>query len=395
MSVLCCRVPELLWTLHRRNQPVPPDAPVALVSAEGTVGAVSPAAQAAGVQVPMTIRQAQARCPELVLQPLPLAEGQAAQGELLSVLTGWGLPVEESGWGRAYLDLHEVAQGKAQVQPLAVELGRQVRTALGCDLAPAIGWDSGKFTARAAATLAGAGRVRLVAAEQEVPFLGPLPVQLLPLPAQMLQELGWLGITTLGQLAALPPTAVGQRFGRMGRLAQRLAQGQDPRPVHATTRASFEPLTAPIDPPTGLLTPVVETLLELLRPHLSQLSVQLSGCRQLHLKLGFVDDSERTLDIRFVEPLAQERPLLDALTHHLQTLPWPAAVAQVAVTGLETGELLAGQLALWPEVVGQPDTALTVIARLRTVYGAVFVRGQVLEPTHPLPERRSRYEAWP
>lgn len=279
MSVLCCRVPELLLTLQRRVQPLAPDQPLTLVGPEGTVWAVSAAARAAGVQPHMALRLAHARCPELHVQPLPLAGCQAAQSELLTVLTAWGLPVEESGWGRAYLDLHPVATTKPQVQPLAVELGRRVRAALGTDLTPALGWDSGKFTARAAAWLAPPGQARLVPAEHEIPFLGPLSIDLLPLPPAALQELRRLGITTLGRLAALPPTAVWQRFGKAGRMAQQWAQGHDPRPVRPTTHQSFAPLSALMEPPTGLLGPVVEALLELLRPRLAQLSAQLSGCR--------------------------------------------------------------------------------------------------------------------
>lgn len=80
------------------------------------------------------------------------------------------------------------------------------------------------------------------------------------------------------------------------------------------------------------------------------------------------------------------------------------------VVSLESGELMAGQLALLPEALEQPDPALTlgppalcvpqgaggnIVPRLRSVYGPVFVQGCVVEATHPLPERRIAYAAWP
>ena len=52
-------------------------------------------------------------------------------------------------------------------------MGRLVRGALGPTLQPAIGWDSGKFTARVAALQVPAGRMRLVDQADEVRFLRP------------------------------------------------------------------------------------------------------------------------------------------------------------------------------------------------------------------------------
>jgi hypothetical protein len=164
--------------------------------------------------------------------------------------------------------------------------------------------------------------------------------------------------------------------------------------VQANVRQSFAPLVTAIDPPTGLLEPVLDTLLDLLRPHLQTLARELSGCRRLHLHLEFVDGSERTTQIAFVAPVDQERPLRAALVHHLQALAWPAELDRLAVTALETGELVAQQIPLFPEYFDAPDPAQTIVPRLRAVYGPLFFQGMVHEPAHPVAERGAHFQEW-
>ncbi len=394
MSVLCCDVPDFLWSLALRRQPELSTQPAALVGPDEMIWAAGAVAHQLGVIPQMTLRKAQFHCPDLRLLPIDLAESQAAQHAFLSTLATWELPLEENSWGHAYIDLHTVATTRSQVQPLAVELGQLVRKTLGIELTPSIGWDSGKFTARAAAAVVQPGKVRLVSREDETRFLRPLPVSLLPLPPIAHQELHWLGIHTLGQFALLPTNAVVQRFGVVGRVAHQWAQGHDTRPVRNTVRSNFMPLAVQVDPPTGLLDPVLEALLGLLRPHLDTLAVELAGCRQLNVELGFLDGSTRTLAISLVTAISQEATLQATLAHHLQTLNWPAEVANLTVSGLETGELLAEQLSLFPEFTDDSSTGALLVQRLSGVYGPVFFRGHVNEPYHPIAERRSLLAAW-
>ena len=141
------------------------------------------------------------RCPDIVLQSLDIQRSQEEQDAFLSTLMHWQLPVEAQSWGSAYVDLNHVADGAEEVQPLAAELGGRVRRDPGQTLQPALGWDSGKFTARAAAAYTAPGRMRLVGKKEESRFLSPLSITLLPLPLPDQQQLHWLGIRTLGQFA--------------------------------------------------------------------------------------------------------------------------------------------------------------------------------------------------
>src|SRR5918999_1254480 len=73
---------------------------------------------------------------------------------------------------------------------------------------------------------------------QEERFLAPLPLSLLPLPAERYAELEGLGVRRLGELAALPGEAVAERLGPDGRSAWGLARGGDRRRVRGRRPAA-------------------------------------------------------------------------------------------------------------------------------------------------------------
>src|SRR5918999_526390 len=81
--------------------------------------------------------------------------------------------------------------------------------------------------------------------------LSELPLTLLPADVATRQRFSLFGLTRMGELAALPRSAVGAQFGVAGERLQQLARGEDPRPLvprrrpeRLTIRATFEP---PID----------------------------------------------------------------------------------------------------------------------------------------------------
>lgn len=393
MSVLCCRIPDFIITQTVRRDPTLAQRPLALLGPDETVWAVSADARATGVCVAMSPRQAQTHCPDLRLHPLDPALCEETQTRFLETLASWELPVEPLDWGLAYLDLHPLTRTADDVRTLGVEMGRQLRHALSDDLVPALGWDSGKFTARAAAAYTQPGRIRLVDKAQEVSFLTPLPITLLPLPAQALQQLHWLGVRTLGEFAKLPTTAVRQRFGQAGTLAQQWARGRDDRSVHNRGPALLPVITVDMDPPTGLLPPVVECIMATLRTPLAETETQLRGWRRVRLDLYFVDGEVRHLDLLFVEPVAEPARIQATLTNKLATLIWPAEASCVHITVHETQELPVQQLTLFaPETA--PDAAQErIAARLRAKYGGIFFRSAYVHADHPVAERRTALHA--
>lgn len=394
MSVLCCHLPDFVLELSRRREPRSAEraGPLLLLDAEERVCALSPEARRAGLRRGMPAREARRRCPEARLRPLDGPACQAGQAAFLAELGQWELPVEELGWGAAYLDLAAVAARPEEAQPLAAQLGRRLRTELG--LAPALGWDSGKFTARAAALGSRPGHMRLVGRSQEAAFLAPRPVGLLPLAAADLAWLGWLGIRSLGQFAALPPLAVRQRFGAAGRLAQAWAAGHDPRPVQGGAAPPPPPLVLDLDPPRGDLAAVLALSLAALDAPLAALAARFQGCRRLRLELHFLCGRDSAQDLAFVEPVAGAAGLRGPLAAALGRERWPSALCRLRLSLLAPAELIPRQLSLFPQPAAPEGGAAGLAARLAERHGAVLWRAVLQEPGHPAAERRFRLQPW-
>jgi protein ImuB len=66
---------------------------------------------------------------------------------------------------------------------------------------------------------------------------------------ELVDLFGRLGVRTLGDLAALPATAIVGRFGTIGGTAHRLARGQDVRPLEPPTPPADLVVAAELDPP--------------------------------------------------------------------------------------------------------------------------------------------------
>ncbi len=389
MSVLCCYAPHFLYRVACQANQTLRNHPVALIGPDGEIWAVSPQAGALGLAAGMLPRQVRARCPEALLYPLDLPAIETANAAWLGYLGELALPTEAAGWGAAYLDLSPVTRERREVALIARDLGRRMRAALGEALQPALGWDSGKFTARAAALRTVPGHMKLVAAADEKRFLAPLPVSLLPLPPATHQQLGWLGIRTIGAFAELPEAAVWQRFGQEGKLALAFARGKDKRPVLSTRTAAAEITRLRWDPPVELMPPVLAGLEREVARFLTRQRTALQGCLGLTLTLHFADQSARTLLIRLMQPTTEIQKLLWRIQHELTVLNWPAALVAVEMTQ-ETGELPLQQLSLFSSEADGAQSVADLIPPLRARHGGIFFQGELTEQTHPIPERRSR-----
>jgi protein ImuB len=235
--------------------------PVALAPEPGrtpVIGEVSPAAEAAGVRRGLPLGEALARCPRLRLLPPDPVAVQTRWDDLVGRLEGIGAAVETAQDGDG-AGTGKAAPGEPGTAWFSAGSVRRmhggsldgtvaaVRGALGMSVR--IGVAPTRFLSRVAA---GRARVRrpvvleapAVGAPAAVGALGILagePVSVLALRPELVRlvpALERLGIATLGELLALPPGTVGERFGRAGLLAQELLRGEEAplRPRDPTTR---------------------------------------------------------------------------------------------------------------------------------------------------------------
>jgi protein ImuB len=207
------------------------------------VGEVSLAAEAFGVHPGMRLGEALARCPRLTLVP-PDPAGVADFWERLLVrLESIGAAVEPERPGLVCFDARGLLRLHGGIEGVLSAARRALRVPGRFGVAPS------RFAAVAAATKARVRRPAIVAGgrAQARDYLAPLPVALLrarPALVDLPEALERLGVRTLGELAALSPAALADRFGKVGLLAHELACGGDgalrPRPAAEFLRESLE-----------------------------------------------------------------------------------------------------------------------------------------------------------
>jgi nucleotidyltransferase/DNA polymerase involved in DNA repair len=384
----------------KRDNPELGEQPLILTDPEGRVFDVSTEAETCGVFAGMTSRAAGIRCPEARLLEADVTHCRAERETLLQLLEHASPKVESHGWGAAYVDLGELARDHSDAMTLCQEIGRSVRKELGEALQPALGWDSSKFTAQAAARRTQPGNILAIPAAQEQRFLQPLPVALLPLPEDVRQRLCFLGLRTLGQYAVLPVAAVWQQFGQAGKMAHRCARGEDIRPV--VPRWQAPQLAAEIELETPLVNRerLMAELRRLVYPLLGELQENLQACGQVRLAVEFDDGSAQEKTRTFLSPLAEEGRIARALGQLLDGLHWRAAAVALAVTLGQIEDAVAEQLTLFPledECEGKLQEVKRYLAArfgAPTDEGHHLQRAVMAQPGAPLPEWRISWRAW-
>lgn len=181
---------------------------------------------------------------------MPGADG-APWERILDVLDDLSPRVEAVDLGVALVDisgLEPMWGGERRIAARAVALARTVAA---CRVRCGIG--DNRWTATLAARLARFERPDAPAALRilERDELHDLPLGLLPVDPATRQRLALFGLSTMGQLADLPRSAVGAQFGRAGERLQDLARGHDDRPIVPRRRpdrvAGGEEFEPPLD----------------------------------------------------------------------------------------------------------------------------------------------------
>jgi hypothetical protein len=90
--------------------------------------------------------------------------------------------------------------------------------------------------------------------------LAPMPIGLLPAEPAVKDRFSLFGLTTMGQLAGLPRSAVAAQFGTAGEWLQALARGEDPRPLVPRRRPEQLATTARFEPPAEGITEITLAL---------------------------------------------------------------------------------------------------------------------------------------
>lgn len=212
---------------------------------------------------------------------------------------------------------------------------------------------------------------------------------------KLVETLRRLGIGTLGELAALSPRHVADRFGRAGLRALRLACGEDDLLV-VERRAPRERLSEQIELPEGTAGSQLERALELLVDRLLA-APRRQGRAVLGLRLGALLSDGDTWSVAqgLGRPTASARVLRTVLAPRLEELPAPAVTLWLRSDGL--GARAAEQTEL--PIDGDESRRHRLLAALREVRAAegaeALLKVLPVDASSRVPERRAILTPYP
>lgn len=217
------------WPLRAALGSAPPHPPTALVHGN-TVVACTESARALGVRIGQRRRLAQGRAPSLRMLPHDPAQDERAFLPVLRLIEAHAPGVHLLRPGLAALRSRGISRyhsGEAEAASALLALLAEA----GFPEAR-IGVADGVFTGELAARTAPADAPpwAVVPPGGAQSFLAPLPVSVLG-DEELADLLRRLGISTLGEFAALDPMAVRDRLGEHGARLLALARGADSRPL--------------------------------------------------------------------------------------------------------------------------------------------------------------------
>jgi len=195
----------------------------------GVVASASYEARAFGVRAGMPLTQAYRFCPKAIFLQGSFPAYRDASEKFMAILADFSPCLEPAGLDEAYLDVTG-CEAYGTPRQLALRIKERVKKEL--KLIASVGVASCKVVAKIASDLGKPDGLVEVAAGQEKDFLAPLPVASLPGVGKKTEHaLKAMGISTIGQLATLPPEAINNRFGAAGVMIHHYANGIDNREV--------------------------------------------------------------------------------------------------------------------------------------------------------------------
>ncbi len=334
VSVELQRRPEL------RGKPV-------VVAGSGPRAVVTTASYEArrfGVGSAIPASQARRLCPEAIFLTPDFPYYRAVSAQVMAIVREHVERVEVVGLDEAYLELTGLPAPHAAVRRIGAQIREQ--TGLGCS----IGIGENKLIAKVASDAekpggfvvlsAGEARSRFASARCGlIPGIGPKTVE----------RLERCGIRTLGELAAVEPGALAERFGpRTAAELQRRARFEDAAPVTQERKVISESRETTFDFDISDPRRLEEILEALVQRLCAALAEQRRCGRTVGIKVRLDDFSTHTRARTLNDPVSQAEqvgPVAQALLRRFAPAR-PVRLLGVRVAGLQAAEVAEQQLSL-------------------------------------------------
>ena len=396
----------------------------------GTVLDASPAAAALGVQRGQPLGTAHRLAPEaLFLDPDPIVETAALEAALDRLATvSPGIAGETDPTHPAFGRVEVQLDGLGQLWGSEPEIVEGIRAALAPILpgTPRAGIAGTRFAALVAAGFAGErpgpvpgpvpsarpggmgsafAAIRWPAAlssvqpEAEAAFLAPLPAGLLSGDPTIRARLGRFGLHRIGQVAAIPRSALVARFGTEGELLHARARGEETDPFRPRRSPERMSLALPVEPAVEDLEPLRFLLHRLVAALAEQLLARGLATAAVHLRLALdVTFAARgtapsiEIEQRLPEPTAEAEAIERLLVARLERMPPSAPVARLELELAEVAPAAGQQLALFVPQAARSARLAWQLVRLALTFGESRIRwAEIGDPEAPLAETRWRW----
>ena len=336
----------------------------------GVVSTASYEARRFGVHSGMALRTAKRLAPAAVFLRGHFSQYEQASRTFHAILRDYSPLVESGGLDEAYLDVTGCEAFVGSGREAAESIRGRVRHELG--LTASVGIAPTKLVAKVASDGAKPDGVLEVPAGTEADFLGPLPLRALPLLGPSMEKrLVRLGLSTLGQVAALPDATLRALFGRQGVIVGQRCRGIDPTPVAGSPGAvksvSREGTFATDVSDPARLRAVLRGFSESVA---TQLRAQGRRARTISLKLRYGDFRTVNRTITLARPVSSDDAVFAAASRLLERARASDGNA-VRLIGVGASNLVSDvrQLALEPTAEVRQEAISVAFDRVRKKFG--------------------------
>jgi protein ImuB len=392
MAVLWC--PDWPVVAARASAGGRADTEVAIaVMTANHVVACSPYAREFGVRRGMRRREAQARCPDLVVlardesaearcfEPAILAAEAVVAG--VEVMRPGLMAVGAAGPSRFF-------GGEPQlVAALREAVQREVD-----DLE--IGVAAGPFAAEQAAR-----HGIVVPPGGSAEFLADLPIATLDAfgDSPLVDVLSRLGITTLGAFAALPAKDVAARFGPLGTLAHRQAGGRDDRPVMVREPPTDCAVTVEFEPAVDRVDVIAFSARAAAEKFIADLAARALACACVELEVSTANGEQlvrrwrQTGVLTAADVIDRVRWQIEGWLQQQDLRSPSAGIVRLRIVPIEVVPTGTHQQALWGGAGESDVRAQRALARVQTILGLDGVVAPTLAGGRS-PVQRTEFVAW-
>lgn len=229
--------------------------------------------------------------------------------------------------------------------------------------------------------------------------IAELPLSLLPADPATRQRLTLFGLTVMGELAALPRSAVGGQFGTVGERLQALARGDDPRPLVPRRRPERAFHHEPLDPAVEGLTAIALVLRQSCARLCEALRERSLAPGRASVELSLEDGGPLRVTLGFPQPALEPDWIARLLLGRLEEATRAGAEdqreeARITAIGLTFDRLAnpgAWQLPAFDPQVGRWEELRWSLERIEARFGTGRLWRSVVErPVAALPDRRGR-----